>query len=301
MLPNFENRGSQKLVLCKPLEDLLSNYYVLHPNVSFVFDGKSHWMYDGKTGREIGDDRQIGCVSAYEDSQFLGSIRVAWKDYRGSGRRDVYAITSDNIQKRRGHNRQTTETKDAHKAIKIMEDAFRVKNNSAYRDAVVDEARSCMSSMVSNARYKVSRETDRTVTNSEIAMFLLACYEGTQPKLEGKVAELFSTDEKLQNFHNLRIALSIEAEFEEGGILVVEYANGLMWHTYPDHHKGSILDKLNSTYDLPQNYQEKLALIKLCDPLQPVEHVGVFFKTELERDPETKIYYLVGGDTVTTC
>ena len=301
MLPNFENRGSQKLILCKPLEELLSNYYVLHPNVSFVFDGKSHWMYDGKTGREIGDDRQIGFVSAYEDSQFLGSIRVVWKDYRGSGRRDVYAITSDNIQKRRGHNRQMTETKDAHKAIKIMEDAFRVKNNSAYRTAVVDEARSCMSSMIANARYKVSRETDRLATNSEIAMFLLAHYEGTQPKLEGKVAELFSTDEKLQNFHNLRIALSMESEFDKDGMLVVEYSNGLMWYTPNGMHKSTELARLNSTYDLPQNYQEKLALIKLCEPIQPVAHVGVFFKTELERDPETRVYYLVGGDTVTTC
>jgi hypothetical protein len=50
-----------------------------------------------------------------------------------------------------------------------------------------------------------------------------------------------------------------------------------------------------STYDLPANYQEKFAILKIMDYKQPIEHVGVKF----EESPD--LYFLVGGETITTC
>jgi hypothetical protein len=290
-LPNFENRISQQYTLAKPLEDLVSNYYVLHPKVKFVAN-KSSWMYD---------ENQIGTLHAYQDSQYLGRIRVKREDYRGLGVMDVYHVTSDNINKRRGNNRDTITTKDAHKAIKVMEDSFKAPTSSFFKSKVISELKSAIGSMVSTAKYKVSRETDKARNSTDIAMFLLSCHEGSQPKIEGNLAEMFSTKEKLQSFYDLRIANSINAEVDKGGAVVVEFSDGAVWYTQISADDPDMI-KLNSTYDMPQNFQEKLALIKLCESSQPVENVGVLFKSiEIERDPGATLYYLVGGDTVTIC
>ena len=290
-LPNFENRVSQQYTLAKPLEDLISNYYVLHPKVKFVAS-KNSWLYD---------DNQIGMLHAYQDSQFLGRIRVKREDYRGLGMMDVYHVTSDNINKRRGRERNTITTKDAHKAIKAMEDSFTASASSTFKGKIVSEVKSHIGSMVSTAKYKVSRETDRAKNSTDIAMFLLSCYEGNQPKIEGNLAEMFSTKEKLQSFYDLRIANSINTEVDKGGAVVVEFSDGAMWYIQISADDPDMV-KLNSTYDMPQNFQEKLALIKLCESSQPVENVGVLFKNiEIERDAGATLYYLVGGDTVTMC
>jgi hypothetical protein len=289
-LPNFENRMSQKLTLPRPLEDLISNYYVLHPQVKFVAD-KDGWKYESDF---------IGTLSVYQDSQYLGRVRLKREEYRGLGVMDVYHISSDNINKRRGNNRSTITTKDAHKAIKVMEEVFLVPVTGAFKSKMIAEAKSQIGNMVSNARYKVLREIDRNKTSTEIAMFLLDCYEGSQPKIEGAVAGLFSTSEKVQNFYDLRIACSINNEVDKGGAVVVNFSDGTMWYAQISADDPEIV-KLNSTYDMPQNFQEKLALIKLCEPSQPVENVGVMFKADIERDPEATLYYLVGGDTVTLC
>ena len=289
-LPNFENRMSQKLTLPRPLEDLISNYYVLHPQVKFVAD-KDGWKYESDF---------IGTLSVYQDSQYLGRVRLKREEYRGLGVMDVYHISSDNINKRRGNNRSTITTKDAHKAIKVMEEVFSMPNIGIFKNKVIIEAKSQIGNMVSNAKYKVLREIDKNTTSLEIAMFLLNCYEGSQPKIEGAVAGLFSTEEKVQNFYNLRIACSINKEDDKGGAVVVNFSDGTLWYAQISADDPEIV-KLNSTYDMPQNFQEKLALIKLCEPSQPVENVGVMFKADIERDPEATLYYLVGGDTVTLC
>jgi hypothetical protein len=181
-----------------------------------------------------------------------------------------------------------------------MEEVFSMPNIGIFKNKVIIEAKSQIGNMVSNARYKVLREIDKNTTSLEIAMFLLNCYEGSQPKIEGAVAGLFSTEEKVQNFYNLRIACSINKEVDKGGAVVVNFSDGTLWYAQISADDPEIV-KLNSTYDMPQNFQEKLALIKLCEPSQPVENVGVMFKADIERDPEATLYYLVGGDTVTLC
>jgi hypothetical protein len=290
-LPNFENRMSQKYTLTKRLEDLVSNYYVLHPKVKFVAN-KSSRMYD---------ENQIGTLSAYQDSQYLGRIRVIHEDYRGLGMMDVYHISSDNINKRRGKERSTIKTKDAHKAIKVMEEVFLPPPASALKSKVISEVNNCIHTMISTARYKVFQETDKAKNSIDIAIFLLGCYEGNQPKIEGDLAKMFSTSDKIQNFYDLRIADSIGKEVDKGGAVVVEFSDETMWYTQISADSPEIV-KLNSTYDMPQNFQEKLALIKLCEPSQPVEDVGVMFKgINVEQDAGVTLYYLVGGDTVTTC
>ena len=138
-LPNFDNQLSQRVGLCKPLEDLLSNYFLIDPTVKFVANSRSRRYNDDSFPD---DERPIGSVHAYKDSQHLGSVRVYKGEYRGLGRMNIYAVRSEIINKSRGRNRDEVITKDAHKAIKHMREYFRSKSNNVFRDKILGLATS---------------------------------------------------------------------------------------------------------------------------------------------------------------
>lgn len=299
-LPNFDNQLSQRVTLCKPLEDLLSNYFLIDPTVKFIANNRSR-RYNGDGFSD--DERPIGSVHAYKDSQHLGSVRVYKDNYRGLGRMDVYAIRSEAINKARGRNRDEVITKDAHKAIKHMHEYFKPKANFSFRDRIISECTNKLSSMTSTAKYKANSLLDRH--DFEITLYLLAQHEGLTPALPDCVSKVFNKPEDMQKFHDLRIAQSIWTNYyESNGAVVATFSDGTIWFadlTKDQSGERPQIVKLQTTYDLPQNYQEKLALLKLCENSQPVEHVGVKYSDEIEQDSNAMLYYLIGGDTVTTC
>lgn len=294
-LPNFDNQLSQRVGLCKPLEDLLSNYFLIDPTVKFVANNRSRRYNDGNFSD---DERPIGSVHAYKDSQHLGSVRVYRDNYRGLGRMDVYAVRSEAINKARGRSRDEVITKDAHKAIKHMQEYFRSKSNNAFRDKILGLATSKINGMCTTAQYKVNSLL-HSKENVAVAMYLLAQYEGLAPSLPESMNTIFSKPENLQRFYDLRITESIQKEYGNGGAVVITFSDGGMW--YADKSEISDIAKVTTTYDLPKNYQEKLALLKLCEPSQPVENIGVKFSEEIENDSNAILYYLVRGETVTLC
>jgi hypothetical protein len=55
---------------------------------------------------------------------------------------------------------------------------------------------------------------------------------------------------------------------------------------------------LASTYDLPVNYQEKLAILKIMETRSTyTKHRGVGLKCSYENI-KTSVFFLVGGDTI---
>lgn len=294
-LPNFDNQLSQRVGLCKPLEDLLSNYFLMDPTVKFVANSRSRRYNDGNFSD---DERPIGSVHAYKDSQHLGSVRVYRDDYRGLGRMDVYAVRSEAINKARGRSRDEVITKDAHKAIKHMQEYFRSKSNNVFRDKILGLATSKINGLRSTAQYRVNSLINNKA-DTDVALYLLAQHEGLASALPDSINKIFSKSEDMQKFYDLRIAESVAKEYGNGGAVVIAFSDGGMW--YADKSEMSDIAKVTTTYDLPKNYQEKLALLKLCEPSQPVENIGVKFSEEIENDSNAMLYYLVGGETVTLC
>ena len=297
-LPNFDNQLSQRVGLCKPLEDLLSNYFLIDPTVKFVANSRSRRYNDDSFPD---DERPIGSVHAYKDSQHLGSVRVYKGEYRGLGRMNIYAVRSEIINKSRGRNRDEVITKDAHKAIKHMQEYFRSKSNNVFRDKILGLATSKINNLRSTAQYRVNSLINNRPhqADTDVALYLLAQHEGLASALPDSVNKIFSKSEDMQKFYDLRIAESVAKEYENGGAVVIAFSDGGMW--YADKSEMSDIAKVTTTYDLPKNYQEKLALLKLCEPSQPVENIGVKFIEEIENDSNAILYYLVGGETVTLC
>ena len=299
-LPNFDNQLSQRVELCGPLKELISAFYMLEPTVKFVANNRSRRYNEGSL---LDGERPIGSVHAYKDSQHLGYIRVFREDYRGLGRMDVYYIGSERVNKARGRNRMEVTTKDSHKAIKLMHEYFKPKANFSFRDKIISECTNKLSSMTSTAKYRANSLISRH--DAEMTLYLLAKHEGLTPDLPLAIQKVFASSENIQKFHDLRIANGIEKNYyESNGAVVATFSDGTIWFadlTKDESGERPQIVKLQTTYDLPQNYQEKLALLKLCENSQPVEHVGVKYSDEIEQDSNAMLYYLIGGDTVTTC
>jgi hypothetical protein len=295
-LPNFDNQLSQRASLHKPLEELISSFFLLQPTTTFVADKSSHRYPRDRSSYE--SERPISSVKVFQDSKYLGYVRVNWEEYRGFGLVDLYYIGSELIKKSRGHNRNEIVTKDPHKAIKVMQEYFKPKSNSVFQEEVVKICMSKIDSMFTTAKHKVDSllESSRV----DIYLYLLAQHEGMSPALPARFKTISESSDDLQNFHNLRIVKAIHSEAKKGGAIVAALSDSTIW--YMGMATGDLpIVKIKSTYELPTNYQEKLALLKLCDSAQPVDHVGVKFKTEIEKDSEAILYYLVSGDTVITC
>lgn len=299
-LPNFDNQLSQRIELCAPLKELVGAFYMLEPTVKFVANAQSRRYPEGVL---VEGERPIGSVQAYKDSQHLGYVKVAREDYRGLGKTDVYYIGSCMVKKTRGRNRDEVITKDSHKAIKLMLEYLKPKADFVFRDNIISECTNNLDNMRSTARYKVSSLISHRA-DVDIALYLLEQHEGLTPALPSSLNRIFSKPEDLQKFHDLRISESVHNELGKGGAIVVTFSDNTMLYADLTKDKDGVrpqIVKLQATYDLPQNYQEKFTLLKLCESSQPVENVGVKFADEIERDSNAMLYYLVGGDTVTTC
>ena len=56
------------------------------------------------------------------------------------------------------------------------------------------------------------------------------------------------------------------------------------------------LTTVKSTDELPEMYQTKLGMLKIVEPNQPIESIGVRFAGDFDN-----CYFIVNGDILTTC
>jgi hypothetical protein len=295
-LPNFDNQLPQRTPLYQPLEELISGFFLLQPTTKFVADKSSHRYNRDRSSYE--SERPISSVKVFQDSKYLGYVRVTSEEYRGFGLIDLYYIGSGLIKKSRGSNRTEIVTKDPHKAIKVMQEYFKPKPNSVFQEEVVKICMSKIDAMFTTAKYRVDSLLERS--RIDMYLYLLEQHEGMSPALPARFKTVLESSDNLQHLHNLRIVKSVHDKAKKGGAIVTTFSDSTIW--YVDMATGDLpIVKMKSTYELPTNYQEKLALLKLCDSAQPVDHVGVRFNTEIEKDSEAVLYYLVSGDTVVTC
>jgi hypothetical protein len=129
--------------------------------------------------------------------------------------------------------------------------------------------------------------------------FLTGQYEAVLSYLTGatpmspELIEAIKVDGQAK-YDNLRIAKAVQHSFASNyGVCIRTEKDGTI--TVVDMNDMNVRMETTSTYDLPTNYQEKFAILKIMDYKQPIEHVGVKF----EESPD--LYFLVGGETITTC
>ena len=111
--------------------------------------------------------------------------------------------------------------------------------------------------------------------------------------MSAELTEAMKSDGQ-SNYDNYGIAKAVQHSFGSNyGVCIRTEKDGTI--TVIDMGDMNVRMETTSTYDLPTNYQEKFAILKIMEYKQPIEHVGVKF----EESPD--LYFLIGGETITTC
>jgi hypothetical protein len=263
------------VTIAPSLENLMRELHHRMPRISYVVKNVSQLEVHG--------------VAVYHDYEQVGTISIEHHHEEGV-KFDSYSIRSDRIQTKRRAKRTGSknikQTKHFKNAIKICMDSFKRTEPNVIASKIVEDLRGLINSMVNN-----SASQSRGFLNTHHAD-VLAYMTGASP-MSVALTEAMKIDGQ-SKYDNYRIAKAVQHSFASNyGVCIRTEKDGTI--TVVDMNDMNVRMETTSTYDLPANYQEKFAILKIMEYNQPIEHVGVKF----EDDPD--LYFLVGGETITTC
>ena len=287
MALNLDFKKYDKCELLPKLEIFLNDLTIRKPNVKFVVSGT----------RSDNGLRKVRSVEVYDGYEKVGAIAVE-HDYgnRNAGE-DIYEVSSPKIVKSRG-SADTRATKHYKKALKLANDLFEKSPADVLAKQIHGRVEECVHSMHRSAEQQLEQCLYNPL--ADIGMYLHRVkHGGPQPfptELEPKFGK-----EWMDKGDNYRIAKSLMTKFDKhkDGVAIRIEMDGTI--NVVDIATTSMLYEVKSTYELPDNYQEKITIAKILEHRQPVEHIGVRFDDASSDHPERAYFYLVGGDTFTDC
>lgn len=286
MTINIDYKKHDKCDLLPKLEMFLNDLTIRKPNVKFVVAG---------TQSEKGE-RKVRSVDVYDGYEHVGAICIEM-DYNKTESCDLYEVSSPKIFKSRG-NKDTRATKHYKKALKLATELFEKSPADVLAKQIHGRVEECVHSMHRSAEQQL--EQCLYTPLADIGMYLHRVkHGGPQPfptELEAKFGK-----EWVDKGDNYRIAKSLLDRFtkHKDGVAIRIEMDGTI--NVVDIATTSMLYEVKSTYELPDNYQEKITIAKILEHRQPVEHIGVRFDDASNDNPERAYFYLVGGETFTDC
>ena len=286
MTINIDYKKHDKCDLLPKLEMFLNDLAIRKPNVKFVVSG---------TRSEKGE-RRVRSVDVYDGYEKVGAICVD-QDYGKAESGDIYEVTSPKIVKSRG-SADTRSTKHYKKALKLANDLFEKSPADVLAKQIHERVESYMNSMCQSAENQFEHSFYNPL--AQIGMYLHRVkQDGPQP-FPTDIESRFGKD-WMEKGDDYRIANSLLDKFtkHKNGVAIRIEMDGTI--NVVDIATVSMLYEAKSTYDLPNNYQEKITIAKILEHRQPVEHIGVRFDDASSDHPERAYFYLVGGETYTDC
>jgi len=270
---------------CPQLNSLVQGAFSLVPSLSFhACEAREFIVENQKT---------ISSVEVFDGEQRLG--KMGWiRRYTRSGYENCYAVESPRINKQRGdkHVKTTTNPKTA---IKLAVDHFIRDTDSARAARIFGLVKSKYHDIVwqYNDRYN---QKLKPLAEDALSYFINTV-EGTPSDIDPAMVKIIQSPEFVETRTNYRIAKSVQKHVakEVGDIVYVNQEGrltriGVQYKT---------LTRLESSYDLPKNYQEKYAILKVMDAKIPIESIG--FKVTIDLDGfDTDVCYLVPGEVIVT-
>lgn len=286
MTINIDYKKHDKCDLLPKLEMFLNDLAIRKPNVKFVVAGT----------RVHNNVRNVRSVDVYDGYEKVGAITIDM-DYHRTESGDLYEVSSPKIVKSRG-SADTRSTKHYKKALKLANDLFDKSPADVLAKQIHMRVEESMLSMVRSAEQQFEHSFYNPL--ADIGMYLHKVkQDGPQPfptELEPKFGK-----EWMDKGDNYRIAKSLMTKFDKhkDGVAIRIEIDGTI--NVVDIATMSMLYEAKSTYDLPDNYQEKITIAKILEHRQPVEHIGVRFDDASQDHPDRAYFYLVGGETFTDC
>lgn len=284
----------------KDLGEFLNTLFMKMPSLTFAAHDYTNVLvkpseYDDQANcvREAEWRHTLVSVRVYNGIEEVGFVRVDKEVYRSNTRETLYQIRSDNNRLNNGRN-DTKKTKDPKEALKRCLKVFVTSPESK----MVHKRYEHMASETNNMKYWSARTLSRIIDDEGlniIEYFRLVKEGELNATIPPKVHKALSDSKVLAEIDTAKLAITVADALERKEGLIVGEVNG----------KIAVADLTNNTYrtiessyDLPEVYQAKFAMLKIVDERQPVAQVGV--KTN-DRNDDSVWYYLMSGDILTTC
>ncbi len=261
------------------LHILMCDLAIKQPKIKFVAAGKTY----------LESVTYVDEANVFNDGEKVGKIWITSEFVEGK-RVYTYNMQSDRIQNQRG-SRNRKHSRIYKKALSIAADAFSEVPNKAIADRIIEEAKY----RVSNVSQSAMSQLRQVINGNELAV--LEFIKGVEDVAPTRVPrELLSAMTGWRDkLTNCQVAQSVRNAMDactgmfvkltpSGGMTAVEL-------TTPD-----VAKRIGSSYDLPLEYQEKFAILKIMEVNQPIQGVGIKVKSG-----EDEYFYMTAGAMQTTC
>ena len=279
----YDPKGRHEYSIHPDLHIILCDLTIKLPKIAFeanavTLDRKS----DGST-------RVVNEVITYNNEEKIGKISIQ-QDYIDGKYVNVYQLDSPRIQQQRGM-RNRKKTKHYKIALRSALDAFKEFPPDEVAKTMITDTGYRMSNLRQNANNQVTSCVNTTVVAASILQYLVDVEQnGPQP-----MPTLMIDTKWRDNLSTYKIVDSVFRAWENRtGLLVKLQPSGVM--TVVDLTIGEVVMVTSNTYDLPVEYQEKLAILKIMECNQAIEGMGV--KVEDAHIPHI---YMTAGAIETTC
>jgi len=277
----YDPKGRHEYDIHPDLHIILCDLAIKLPKIAFV---SLHRKADGSHG-----DRVIGEVTVYNNEEKIGKISIQ-QDYIDSKYINVYQLDSPRIQQQRGM-RNRKKTKHYKIALRSALDAFKEFPPDEIAKTMITDAGYRMSALRQNANSQVTSCVNTTVVAASLLQYLVDVEENGPQELPPIMIDSKWRD----HLSTYKIVDSVFRAWENRtGMLVKLLPSGVM--TVVDLTIGEVVMVTSNTYDLPVEYQEKLAILKIMENNQAIESMGV--KVEDTHIPHI---YMTAGAIETTC
>jgi hypothetical protein len=279
---NVDYASHKGCVITPTLLPVIAGVFAKAPNITFV-------------AYSIDANRMIDGFKSYSGGYFLGALCLARKQKKDGGRVAVIRVESGWIKKQRGRNRDAKDTENHRVAVKICLDAFRLPSMSREAKVITDDASSNCYMVHYRAKTAVFGPLRGEDSIEKLARFAIASIaESDSVAVERQaVAQLLEVNKITERLPDLDAAKQVVSCYRNthGMVLKASYGDAYL---AVDLKSPDVVFVVKSSYELPTNYQEKLAILKLMERDTAINNVGIKY----EGGEHGYCFFLTGGDTI---
>lgn len=279
----YDANARHEYAIHPDLHVLLCDLNIKLPKIAYEADSTD-------TNRlEADRNRCVNGVVVYNNEEKIGKIAIT-QDYIDGKFINVYQLDSPRIQQQRGM-RNRKKTKHFKIALKCALDAFKEFPPDEIAKTMIADA----SYRIMNLRQNANSLVTSCVNTSAVAASVLQYLVDTEENGLQESLPTFLDLKWRDHLSTYKIVDSVIKGWDsKTGMLVKLLPSGVM--TVVDLTIGEVVMVTSNTYDLPVEYQEKLAILKIMETNQAIEGMGV--KVEDNRIPHI---YMTAGAIETTC
>lgn len=270
----------EDIILDPVLAHFVVPFALANPTYSFVNTKSSH-----RGRRDVSIDRIDGNyvnppdgkkftweLLVYSNNQQVGAVYVE-KDWRKSV--IMYCIQSDRIQKSRGA-RDVTSSSKLNIAMRHAKKHWKAKDLSELYSVGNAKIRSEFRDSISTLKYRISRgsEIGSKWIKVQTYMFHMLTNREINPATKREIEDIFTSPTYAKHMGDYRLARDMEKLLDAGQITsVMKHEDGYMFYE-----NDTVVCKVYE--DLPEDWQNKLAVLQLVSDEEIVRDVGFKYTNE---------------------